>query len=124
MLIKDYFEDEFDFVGFFVGIEFDEGLEQTGHGGGARLDEVLEAQFLFGFGSPAYSLFALVAVEVLEMEDVGALELELANALHVKLAAVETLGTRSKRAGLYKKNRHSLASVDFFSYLCGLIWFF
>ena len=30
--LVDYFDGELDFVGFFVGVEFDEGFEEAGHG--------------------------------------------------------------------------------------------
>ena len=72
-LLIDDFDGEFDFVGLFVRIEFDEGLEEAVHGGSAGLDEVLKTRFVLGFFTPADGLFTLVFVVVLEMEDIGAL---------------------------------------------------
>ena len=39
----DDFDGEFDLVGLFVGIEFDEGFEETGHACGACFSGVLKA---------------------------------------------------------------------------------
>ena len=89
--LVDDLEGEFDLVGLFVGVEFGESLEESGHACGTSLDEVLKAQFLFGFRSPVNGFFALVFVVVGEVEDVGALELELAHAGDVELTAVEAL---------------------------------
>ena len=89
--LADDLEREFDLIRLFVGVELFEGLDVAGHDRGAGFDEVLKAQFLLGFRSPVNGLFAFVLVVVGEVEDVGALELELAHAGDVELAAVEAL---------------------------------
>ena len=43
------FDGQFDLVGLFVGVEFDEGLQETGHTCGAGFGGVLRFDFLFGF---------------------------------------------------------------------------
>ena len=92
-LLVDDFDGQFDFVGLFVRVEFDEGLEEAVHSRSAGLDEVLKTRFVLGFFTPADGFFALVFVVVLEMEDIGALELESADGGNFELAAVETLGS-------------------------------
>ena len=42
-LLVDDFDGEFDLVGFFVGIEFNEGLDVAGHACGACFSSVLKA---------------------------------------------------------------------------------
>ena len=86
-LIND-FDGEFDFVGLFVGIEFDESFEETGHTCGAGFDLVLKAQFFFGFGAPVDGLFAFVLVVIGKVEDIGTLELEGADVRDGELTAV------------------------------------
>ena len=85
----DAFDGEFDVIGLFVGVEFDEGLEATGHAGGAGFDEVLKAQFVFGFCAPVDGFFAFVLVVVGKIEDIGTLELEGAYSFDIELTAVE-----------------------------------
>ena len=47
-LVND-FDGEFDLIGLLVGVEFDEGFEETGHGRSARFGGVLRFDFLLGF---------------------------------------------------------------------------
>ena len=85
----DAFDGEFDVIGLFVGVEFDEGFEETGHTCGAGFDCVLKAQFVFGFCSPFNGFFAFVLVVVGEVKDIGTLELEGAYSIDIELTAVE-----------------------------------
>ena len=48
LLVND-FDGEFNLIGFFVRVEFDEGFEETGHACGARFGSVLRFDFLLGF---------------------------------------------------------------------------
>ena len=84
-LVND-FDGEFDLVGLFVGIEFDEGLDIAVHDGGAGLDEVLLFDLFFGILTPFDGLFLLVLVVVGKVKDFGALELEGSYSFYFKLA--------------------------------------
>ena len=90
LLVHDL-DGEFDLVGLFVGVEFDEGFEETGHSGSASFDEVLEAEFLFGLCTPVNGFLTFVFVVVREVEDVGTLELESTHAGNFEFTAVEAL---------------------------------
>lgn len=82
---------QFDLVGLFVGVEFDEGFEEAGHSGSASFDEVLEAEFLFGLCTPVNGFLTFVFVVVREVEDVGTLELESTHAGNFEFTAVLAL---------------------------------
>ena len=88
----DDFDGEFDLVGLFVGIEFDEGLDIAVHDGGASLDEVLLFDFLLGILAPFDSLFLLVLVVIGKVKDFGVLELEGAYSGDGKLAFFKAFG--------------------------------
>ncbi len=90
LLVHDL-DGEFDLVGLFVWVEFDEGFEEAGHSGSASFDEVLEAEFLFGLCTPVNGFFTFVFVVVGEVKDVGTLELEGADVGDFELTTVETL---------------------------------
>ena len=58
------FDGQFDLVGFFVGVEFDEGFEEATHSRGTRFDDALGYGLLLGFLSVADSLLALILLRV------------------------------------------------------------
>ena len=90
-LIND-FDGEFDLVGLFVGIEFDEGFDVAVHEGGAGFDKVLFLDLLAGILTPFDGLLLFVFIVVGEVEDIGALELEGAEVGDGELAAVSAFG--------------------------------
>ena len=90
-LVND-FDGEFDFVGLFVGIEFDESLDVAVHDGGTSLDEVLLLDFFASVLAPFDGLLLFVLVVVGKVKDFGALELEGAYSGDGELAAVFAFG--------------------------------
>ena len=89
--LADDLEREFDLIRLFVGVELFEGLDVAGHERSAGFDAVLLFDLLAGILAPFDRLLLRVFVVVGEVEDVGALELELAHAEHFKLTAVEAM---------------------------------
>ena len=80
--LVDTLDRQFDLVGLFVRVELFEGLDVTGHDRGAGFDAVLFRDFLAGILAPFDRLLLRVFVVVGEVEDVGALELDLAEFLY------------------------------------------
>ena len=90
----DDFDGELDFVGLFVGIEFDEGLDVAGHEGSTGFDEVLLLDFFASVLAPFDGLLLFVLVVVSEIEDIGTLELEGSYSFDLELTAVEAFGCK------------------------------
>ena len=89
--LVDTLDRQFDLVGLFVGVELFEGLNVAGHDRGAGFDAVLLFDLLAGILAPFDRLLLRVLVVVGEVENVGALELEGADAGDFELTAVEAL---------------------------------
>ena len=84
----DALEGEFDLVGFFIGMELLEGLDEAGHERCTGFDTILLIDLLAGILAPFNRLFLRVLTVVSEVEDVGALELEGPDIGDLELTAV------------------------------------
>ena len=115
-LLVDDFDGQFDLVGLFVGVEFDEGFDEAVHEGSAGFDEVLLLDLFAGVLAPFDGLFLLVLVVVSEVKDVGALELEGADVFDFKLTFLEAFGGKDSNGfvGCLGGDRIDLSLDGFF----------